>query len=129
MTTPDRTDTLAAGKVLERGKSIFSQNGRYELALQQDGNLVVTSRNADNTIKGSHNLVENVNTHDKSVEKMRMNANGYLDLLNFDNGVVLSYGTNVTLEKSNVVLVVQDDGNVVIYATCALWASGSHANK
>ena len=38
------SDTLTQGQKLVRGESLVSDNGAYTLTLQEDGNLVLSSR-------------------------------------------------------------------------------------
>jgi LysM repeat protein len=112
--------TLASGSSLAAGQSITSDNGKYKLELQADGNLVLSGPtgvgwSSDTTGKGG--------TH------ADMQADGNFVLYTADNGVV--WRTD-TADKPGAHLVLQDDRNIVIYAadgTTVLWTPNCYLSE
>ena len=96
--------TLASGSSLAAGQSITSDNGKYKLELQADGNLVLS---------GPTGVGWSSDTAGKGGAHADMQADGNFVLYTADNGVV--WRTD-TADKPGAHLVLQDDRNIVIYA-------------
>ena len=111
---PTACGAIAPGHGLAQGQSWRSCDGRFELAMQTDGNLVLYSDG-----------VATWSTHTNG-------ANGYVMIMQTDGNFVLydnhskplfASGTN---GKNGSKLAIQDDGNVVVYdGTKALWATNT----
>jgi hypothetical protein len=114
-------DTLAVEQSLVRGQSLISNNGAYSLTLQQDGDLALELFKG---MQGS-TVLWNSNTAGKGVDRAVMQSDTNFMLY---AGSTPVWGTATHNEASgqSPVLVVQDDGNVVVYNTDgAEWASGT----
>ena len=110
-------DTLPPEGRLSPNDDVVSNNGRFQLVLQSDGNLVLYD-NANN----AHKAVWNAGTQGKAVNNCVMQSDGNLVLYGFPNPV-WSSGTQ---GHPNSYLRVQDDGNLVIYPTApSLWATNT----
>ena len=97
------SDTLTEGQKLVRGESLTSNNGAYTLTLQDDGNLVLSSRGAPLWASS---------TGGKDVVRAEVQSDGNFVLYTADKPVWHSD----TKGKKNVRLVLQDDRNLVLYA-------------
>lgn len=109
--------TLTSGASLAAGQSITSPDGRYTLALQADGNLVLS---------GPTGPVWDSATAGKGAARADMQADGNLVVYTADNGVVWA---SDTADKPGAHLVLQDDRNVVVYAadgTTVLWSPNTY---
>ena len=106
-------DTMGTNRVLRRGMSLHSANGQYTLVLQaSDGNFVLYA-------PGGRALWASGRAADFVVMQSDGNLVGYLN-----NGKP-TWATN-TAGSGGSRLVVQNDGNVVIYsATRAVWATNT----
>jgi len=112
--------TLASGSSLAAGQSITSDNGRYKLELQADGNLVLS---------GPTGVGWSSDTAGKGGTHADMQADGNFVLYTADNGVV--WRTD-TADKPGAHLVLQDDRNIVIYAadgTTVLWTPNCYLSE
>jgi hypothetical protein len=100
--------------------TVASASGRYQLIMQQDGNLVLyveaVRRNGTTPIWASH-------TNGQSVSQCVMQTDGNLVIYGFPNPIWASH----TNGHDGAFLVVQDDGNMVIYAPdqTPVWATGT----
>jgi hypothetical protein len=96
------SNILSAGQNLMAGENLVSPDGRYRLAMQNDGNLVLYSPNRAIWWTG---------THGRPANRLAVQA---------DANVVL-YGPNThywatwTQGRGTVRLVMQNDGNLVLY--------------
>jgi hypothetical protein len=97
------TDTLTEGQKLVRGESLTSSNGAYSLTLQEDGNLVLTSRGE---------AIWSTSTNGQDVVRAEVQPDGNFVLYTADKPVWHSD----TQGKKNVKLVLQDDRNLVLYS-------------
>lgn len=109
---PAATNTLESGQWLEVGKYLQSNNGRFRLYMQGDGNLVLYDE-AQN-----HKALWASGTNGKPGARAAMQGDGNL--------VVYSGSTGVWSTKTNgwnsARVVIQDDGNMVVYAgSTAVW--------
>ncbi len=100
-------NTMTAGEVLHPGQSIQSPGGRFELILQDDGNLVLYELPAKVPLWAS-------NTAGKPVAVCTMQSDGNLVLYQAGSHSVWASNTNGNPGSH---LAVQDDGNAVIYRT------------
>ena len=101
--------TLASGSSLAAGQSITSDNGKYKLELQADGNLVLS---------GPTGVGWSSDTAGKGGAHADMQADGNFVLY--------------TADKPGAHLVLQDDRNIVIYAadgTTVLWTPNCYLSE
>jgi hypothetical protein len=128
-----------AGTVLQQGKHYYSENGKYYFTFQNDGNLAVYKAQRNTVIWSS-------GTNDRDVTHAEFQRDGNL-VLTARNGQVIwdsfrnhffKTGQAVESERtrrnrgSNNALVMQSDGNLVIYGGAGRnikWASGSDQRK
>ncbi|WP_040812800.1 LysM peptidoglycan-binding domain-containing protein [Nocardia concava] len=110
-------DTLRVGEELKAGESLTG--GAYTLALQPDGNLVLSEPDG--------NVVWSTLTHGQGVERLALQDDGNLVLYKGD-GAAWSTETN---GKDADRLVVQADRNVVLYGKdgSALWSSETNTDN
>lgn len=103
---------LAAGKSFVAGQELVSTNGTYKLAMQGDGNMVV--------YKGNTPLWQSGTGGNTGARAEFRNGN----LVVVDAGGTVKWASNTT---AGAKVVVQDDGNTVVYPTSggALWQSGT----
>jgi hypothetical protein len=108
-------DRLVAGQQLLPGESLVSDNGYYELAMQEDGNLVVYGPGGPIWASGTSSIVRG--------SQVVMQPDG--NLVVYAQGVP-NWATQ-THDRSGALLLMQDDGNAVIYRPdgTAIWASMS----
>lgn len=108
-------DTLYSGQALTPGQRLTSQDGRFNLILQTDGNLVMYD---------PHNRAiwaSNSSGHPNTSEAI-MQADGNLVL--YENGSNAYWATQTAGDASQPSLVMQSDGNLVMYSTGAsYWSS------
>jgi LysM repeat protein len=108
-------DKLNAGDKLIAGQSLTSPNGKYDLTMQSDGNLVLYD---------SGKPVWASETAGSGAERLEMQPDGNLVIYGKKDKPVWSSKTN---GNNGASLALQDDRNLVIYPTAgpALWASAS----
>ncbi|HYH03869.1 MAG TPA: hypothetical protein VEC37_12245 [Bacillota bacterium] len=109
--SPNRS-VLTANQELLRGQSLISSNNRFQLTLQNEGNLVVCF-----VVTGQ--VLWNSVTKGQDVQGCLLQADGNLVLYNHGKHVV--WHTN-TWGYTNPILMMQDDGNAVINADTVIWA-------
>jgi hypothetical protein len=97
------TDTLATGKVLQGGLSLFSPDGQYAAIMQTDGNLVVY---ANGVAQWNSGTAGNPGAY------LWMQSDGNL-VIYASNGSPLWWTD--TQPSSNDRLTMQTDGNLVVY--------------
>jgi len=110
-------DTLRVGEELGLGQSLTG--GAYTLALQSDGNLVLSEPDGE--------VVWATQTHDQDVARAVLQHDGNFVLYKGDGEATWSTETNgQDVDR----LVVQADRNVVLYGGGeAAWASGTHTDN
>jgi hypothetical protein len=112
-----RKDTfvLRRNQFLRAGQGRRSPDGTYLLAMQPDGNLVLTRRSPRQALWSSQ-------THGNLGATAVMQADGQLVVYTSAHEPI--YGTG-TMGNPGALLAVQDDGNVVVYGAHArgLWSS------
>jgi hypothetical protein len=101
---PPPGPTLNAGKALGVNQYLLSAQGKYQLILQADGNLVEYAT-------AGHRPVWQTNTDGKDSDHLAMQADGNLVLYG-RKSEVLWYSNTRTLGGTHVIL--QDDSNLVI---------------
>lgn len=108
-------NALSAGQGLNRGESLTSSTGKFVLALQDDGNLVLQ--------QGS-DVVWASGTNGQGVDRLSVQDDGNV-VLYAGGEAKWSTGTN---GSSGVRFELQDDRNVVVYGGdgTALWSTGTN---
>jgi hypothetical protein len=110
------SDRLTPGQHLLHEQSIMSQDGRFRLIMQTDGNLVVY-RTRDN-----HALWA-TGTNGTDAQRAEMQTDGNLVLYHTNNRPAWATGTN---GSPGSYLVMQNDGNLVMYKPIVpIWASNT----
>ncbi len=111
-------DTLLGGQTLTAGQSLHSADGRYALAMQSDGNLVLYLYNGT---AGARALWASGTLGDTGDHAL-LQTNGPLVLLN-PSGQTLWSSNSASAGCTN--LVVQNDGALVIYPSSLrpVWAT------
>jgi len=112
-------NVLSSGSALKPGDALTSQNGRYRLELQTDGNLVLT---------GPRGLAWGSDTRGKDVATAEMQSDGDFVLYTADRGVVWTAETT----GPGAHLVLQDDRNIVILAAdgaTVLWTPNCYVTE
>lgn len=102
--------------ILELGTSLFSQNGKYELKMQTDGNLVIYCNNG--------NAIWHSDTWGRAVVgglHFQVDSN----LVIYDPTPIWHSGSYNT---GGTTLVMQDDGNCVMYTRSgiAVWHTSTY---
>jgi len=120
------TSVLTPG-VLNQGGCLRSPNGRYELAMQTDSNLVLY----DESNPASPVALWALGKSFPTTPHLRLTANGTLAMV-FPNGGWSWSATPSTTGTPNPALVMQNDGNVVLYGDAtggagayAVWSTGT----
>ncbi len=104
-----------AAQSLMAGQSTSSCDGRFTLAMQTDGNLVL--------YWNGHGALWASGTYQKGGVRATMQADGNLVVYNASNAPLWASGT---WGHSGSKLAVQNDGNLVIYQNgAAIWASNT----
>jgi hypothetical protein len=109
---------------LAPGACLISPNQQYELIMQTDGNLVLYYKTS------AHALWSSV-TQNNPGAFFRLQTNGFMGVLNSSNSATLWAPSEPWVGGPvNAVLVLQDDGNLVLYDTQtgephALWATNT----
>ena len=118
---PAFAQVLNPGDTLSQGEAIRSANDEYELILQDDGNLVLYD------LGRKRRVLWSTRTQGRAVRRATMQKDGNFVLYGYDRKPVWDTGT----QGYAAYLVVQNDGNVVIYYRTnrgnptPAWASGS----
>jgi hypothetical protein len=113
-TEPTACGRIAAGHGLARGKAVHSCDGRFELAMQSDGNLVLYS---------SGTALWSSATNGKGGDVAVMQGDG--NFVIYDTHSHAVFNTR-TAGHDGASFSIQDDGNLVVYAGGgggALWNS------
>lgn len=106
------SDQLSSGQQLKAGEGLRSQNGRYRLVMQGDGNLVLYAKNKG-ALWASH-------TNGTKAKRVVMQGDG--NLVAYGGGK--AHWASHTSGKGRSRLLVQNDGNLVIYSNGKpTWAS------
>lgn len=102
---PFHGDRLLPGEVLRSGAMLASLNGQFQLAMQDDGNLVHYL-----DIHGAHRSHWASETHGQGPSCAKLDGAGRLVVMTRDGHVTWSSDGEQGRQ-----LVVQDDGNLVLY--------------
>jgi hypothetical protein len=118
------TDTLSSGTsagVLNQNEKLVSKNGKYELEMRDDGNLVIVSTWNRQAIWSSGTAGQRTAPY-----KLAMQSDANLVIYG-NNNFVWNSG-QVRTAGAPFRLVMQDDGNLCIYdsANRFIWNSGSY---
>jgi hypothetical protein len=109
---------------LTAGGCLISPNQQYELIMQSDGNLVLYYQTSSNPLWSSA-------TPGNPGAFFRLQGNGYMAVINSTNVTQLwPTGSDPWVGTANPELVLQDDGNLVLYSvsgatTTAVWSTGT----
>ena len=110
---------LYPGDSLDRGEGIYSDDRRYHLIMQDDGNLVLYAA-------GGRALWA-TGTDGVAIRHAVMQTDGNLVLYDYANRPRWASGTD---GQPGTYLAVQDDGNVVLYRPkMPIWASNSQQSS
>lgn len=121
--TPGR---LASGTHLTAGQSVRSANGRFELSMQRDGNLVETDLTTGAVVWASH-----TNGSGARYAAMQKDGNFVLYRSGANGAADKPVWASNTAGNSHAWLAVQNDGNLAVYRQGAaqsgddLWSSGT----
>jgi hypothetical protein len=108
---------LSPGHTLQVGQTIQSPNGRAQLVLQTDGNLVLY----DGT---GHKALWSSGTNGKPSHHAIMQTDGNFVVYDAQNRPLWASGTN---GKPGAYLAIQDDGNLVVYSGSSTpWSSNTY---
>jgi hypothetical protein len=114
--------TLSSGGALfpnPQQDSVFSDNGSFQLIMQQDGNLVLYK-----TVNLAATAIWASQTNGQQVGQCNMQTDGNLVIYTADQKPIWASHTN---GHNGSHLEVQDDGNVVIYTANQkpIWATNT----
>jgi hypothetical protein len=110
------SNTLSPGQTLNVNEKLTSTSGAYTLIMQSDGNLVL--------YKGSDALWAS-NTDHSDANHATMQADG--NFVVYDANQHPHWASNTDGKSSNPYVILQDDGNLVIYYTAPAWATGTNS--
>ncbi|GLS17681.1 hypothetical protein GCM10007874_06960 [Labrys miyagiensis] len=111
------SNMLNPGQSLFTNQSLNSNDGRFTLILQTDGNLVLY-RTQD------HRALWATGTNGQDTHHAIMQGDGNFVLYHENNTAAWASGTN---GKPGSYLILQNDGNLVIYwPRDPVWASGTN---
>ena len=103
-----KKDRCFVNGILKIGKSLQSQNGVSRLILTYTGNLEIWCKKKK---------LWTTNTNDDYVDSLLFKDDGKIYLLGKDNNSRLEIGTSLTNLRPHLMLI-QNDGNLVIYNEC-----------
>jgi hypothetical protein len=108
---------IAPGQGLTAGETLESCDGRFTLAMQTDGNLVL--------YRGDAGALWDTGTNGRGGYVVVMQGDGNFVVYGHDSNALWASGTN---GHGGASLALQTDGNLVVYGTnsAALWASGTN---
>jgi nucleoid-associated protein YgaU len=110
-------DRLQNGEKLEVGQSLTSENGAYELILQEDGNLV---------LHAGSDAVWSTGTNGQKVIRAEVQKDGNFVLYTADDPVWASQ----TKGAKDVRLIIQNDRNLVLYGFDGpAWSSNTQTDE
>lgn len=107
--------TLSVNQQLTSNQYLSSDNGKYRLYMQGDGNLVLRDW-------ATRDSMWSTGTHGQGGIRVKMQSDGNLVIRNSSGSAVWS---SKTARSGAVKLVLQDDGNLVLYTSSGrpVWAS------
>jgi YD repeat-containing protein len=112
---PSQINVLSAGQGLVRDQAVWSTDGRYELVMQNDGNLV---------LYGPSGYMWQSRTGGSEGAFVIMGGDGNLALYDVHGNTLWTTGTS---GNSGAYFTIQTDGNLVVYTSnnTPLWNSGT----
>jgi hypothetical protein len=114
--TAQSPSSLVNGSYMQAGGCLLSPDQRYELIMQPDGNLVLYYQTSANPLWASQTS--------GNADYMTLQTTGNLIV----NGSSLFWQSGSA--APNTSLVLQNDGNLVIYSvTGAVWSTGTDGNR
>jgi hypothetical protein len=129
--------TLLVGKTLKEGSSLYSENLKYALELQKDGNVFIF--NYPNGLLKSPNERNAIWSSNSASEKhkgfvLTLNKNGAITVLNSKNKVHWESNSKIAKVSNKLFLKLLDNGNLVILDKTAkpvwdLYTVYYHASK
>ncbi|KAE8323670.1 bulb-type lectin domain-containing protein [Aspergillus sergii] len=105
-------NTLGNGEWLEVGQSLWSENGKVELRMQDDGKLAI--------YKNGECVFQSTDEQRDDIRGAHMQEDGNLVIYDHDGNA--TWHSN-TCQGSTTICTVQNDGNVVLYVGNPVWAS------
>ena len=115
---PILNSVLKSNDVLFPGQILYSQNGYYRLALQEDGNVVLYT--PTRPIWAS-------NTYMRKFDQLIVQNDG--NIVSYDGYGFPVWSTGTFMSGGNT-LIVQEDGNLVLYnPTRPVWSTNTFANR
>lgn len=111
------SNKIKQGQILNIGHRIYSQNSKFSLILQTDGNLVI--------YKDLHQVVWSTNTFGTFASKFYLNKNGILSLTDNKNKILWQ---SKNLKKIGEFFILGDDGKLKLYnyKNEIIWESIKH---
>jgi hypothetical protein len=111
--------TLRVNQSLMRGQSLVSNNGRFQLDFQLDGNVVLKHLRSGRVMWAT-------GTNDKPAFRLTMQDDGNLVVYSRDSRPLWASGVTGPQMRRGQVLTLQDDGNLVVTSRGRVyWASGT----
>ena len=110
-------DTCTLNAVLKKGKFLQSKNGKYKLTLHTDGNLELSSGTA---------IIWSTGTKNVDVKLYFQEETGGEELRLYGKNQKVVWKTKGRGKATK--LILQDDGNLVMYNTCdrPTWDTGTY---
>lgn len=110
-------DTCTLNAVLKKGKFLQSKNGKYKLTLHTDGNLELSSGTA---------IIWSTGTKNVDVKLYFQDETGGEELRLYGKNEKIVWKTKGRGKATK--LILQDDGNLVMYNTCdkPTWDTGTY---
>jgi len=109
----ERGSALAAGETLSPGAQLDAGDGHFRAAMQTDGNLVVYDDGGAALWSSKTNGV--------SVSGANLSASGNLSVVRTDGSSAFTSNTSAQHAR----LIMQADGNLVLYAGTAVWSTNT----
>jgi hypothetical protein len=108
------------GTTLLVGQSIWSKDGRYQLIIQADGNLVLYKKG-----DGANRALWSSETYKKEIDRFTFQKDGNLVLYDPQNQPTWN---SKTYGKNAAYLSLQNDGNLVLYDknNTAVWHTSTY---
>lgn len=111
-----RTNRLLSGQSLHRGDSLWSRNKKYQLVMQDDGNLVLCFHPDIDT----REEVWSTKTAGIAISQCIMEANGNFAL--YKHNLEIAFQTH-TSNKPGAYLLLRDDGVIDLLQPQRIWST------
>src|SRR5581483_7001928 len=115
VTSPTPSNVLWNNQYIGVGQSVWSQDHRFQLTLQTDGNVV---------LYGPSGALWSTGTYGRGTVYLVMQTDGNLVARDSNWGAVWASGTYGA--GSSAHFVIQNDGNAVIYYNTGYWATNTY---